>query len=81
MPIRIECDGGCGATADSEQDFVSFGFFRKGLYCQKCAKSVAEFYANRDTLHEIVAKRWQTGLAKLKAGWLKEHEGGSLPDG
>ena len=80
MPIRIECDGGCGAVTESADDFVTFGDFRKTLYCEECASSVKAFFTKRDELHETVAKRWQAGYARLKAAWAKEHEGGRLPD-
>ena len=80
MPIRIECDGGCGTTADSEADFVIMGHFKRGSYCTLCAESVTAFNSKRDGLHDAVAKKWEAGLGKLKASWLKEHEGGRLPD-
>ena len=81
MPIRIECDGGCGATCSDESEFVVMGHFAKCYYCEDCAKSVTAFNEARDVLHTDIAGKWQAGLKKLKAKWAKEHSGGSLPDG
>lgn len=81
MAIRIECDGGCGALAESQDEFVRFGSFKPGYYCQECHKSVATYYAARDSLHGKVADKWRSGLAGLDKKWLAEHPNGVLPDG
>ena len=81
MPIRIECDGGCGTTGASQDEFVKFGHFQPGYYCPDCHKSVAVYYAARDSLHDTVAKKWGAGLKLLGVKWLNEHPGGVLPDG
>ena len=81
MPIRIECDGGCGETCDSEAEFTEFGHFEKKLYCAGCVKSVKEYYMSRDGIHDNLAKQWRAGLKRTVDHWRGEHEGGSLPDG
>ncbi len=80
MAIKIECDGGCGTTVASEDDFVKFGHFKLGYYCDDCHESVAAYYAARDALHTKVSKTWQTGDDKLATKWLADHPGGVLPD-
>ena len=79
MPIIVECDGGCGKTAASLDEFKRFGYVVPGRYCEDCAGSIQAFLEERDKLHDKAAKVWQTGLAKLEATWRGEHKGGTLP--
>lgn len=80
MAIRIECDGGCGTIAESQDEFVKFGHFKPGYYCLECYKSVATYYGARDSLHTQVSEKWLKGLAQLDKKWLADHPNGVLPD-
>ena len=81
MPIRIECDGGCGATCERESEFTEFGHFKKKLYCSDCSETVAGYYTTRDVLHDHVARKWKSAVSLMQTAWCDKHEGGSLPDG
>lgn len=79
MPIIVECDGGCGATANGLDEFKRFGYFVGRYYCEECAASVQGFLDKRDRLHDKVAESWQDGLEKLEAKWQDENPKGTLP--
>ena len=81
MSVKIECDGGCGATCASETEFVRLGDIKPGDYCQDCVAGIEAHNAAVDKLHDDVAARFQKGFAKLQTAWLAEHPGGRLPDG
>ena len=80
MAIRIECDGGCGATCEREAEFTEFGHFKKKWYCVNCAESMRKLNIERDCLHDKVSNEWRAGLANLRLGWWNSHKGGTLPD-
>lgn len=80
MAIRIECDGGCGTIAASQDEFVKFGHFVPCYYCIECHKSVATYYTARDSLHNEVAGKWHKGVEKLENRWFADHPNGVLPD-
>ena len=81
MPIIVECDGGCGATAEGLDGFQKRGFLKFKYYCDKCVVFVDEFGAQRDKLHDDLAKRWKSGIKKMTTEFGKIHLKATLPDG
>lgn len=78
MAIFFKCDG-CGKELppDSAKEF---GLVRKCQYCDECAPAVEKFFTDRDGLHESLAAKWASGVARLKKQFAKDLPNGRLPD-
>lgn len=69
MATKTICDG-CGGEVSG--DVTRPGFILKVDYCDECAATAAEYGAEVDALHTDLAKRWETGLAKIRAKFAKK---------
>lgn len=71
MAIVIQCDGGCGATTDEEDEFQSFGIIKKVWYCDNCAPSLEALYDLRDSVHtqhaKTIKEELMAGLSAFKS--------------
>lgn len=80
MSQTFECDGGCGFTSSNAKDLNVVGFVVEKEYCSECVPIVQLYLADRDKLHDDLAKSWKIKLDRLKAKTRKLLLNGSLPD-
>ncbi len=76
MAIFYSCDC-CGASGDK---FATRGVVLKAYYCDGCLPSIDKFFEDRDALHTELVKKFDEGVAALKAQWYQANSGGKLPD-
>ena len=80
MAIIVECDGGCGDTTDSVDNYSEFGIIKKVWYCVKCAGKLKVLYMERDAAHTRHATALSTELMATLATFIAVNPKARLPD-
>ena len=80
MAIQLVCDGGCGLTTTSPEEFHEVGVVKKRQYCDECWPPIEEMVKAMDALHDRLAKQWDSGLDKARKAAIKAMPKAELPD-
>jgi len=59
---KVVCEG-CGKITD---EYKEVGFLKSYDYCPGCIPDVEKYIEERDKLHTELAKKFETGNAKLR---------------
>ncbi len=80
MAIQLVCDGGCGKTTMSPEEFHEAGIVKKRQYCDECWPEIEKMVKATDALHTRLAKQWANGLKKVRGAAAKAMPKAELPD-